>query len=140
MIRRPPRSTRTDTLFPYTTLFRSDLAKAAGLSRFHFHRVFKEATGLTPKAYATAERAARLRAALPHSATVTEAIYEAGDNSSSRFYSKSAALLGLTPTAQRKSEERRVGNRSVGTGCFRWWPYALTTNTFITIVISYTRE
>src|SRR3546814_14736723 len=26
MIRRPPRSTRTDTLFPYTTLFRSDLA------------------------------------------------------------------------------------------------------------------
>src|SRR3546814_16156527 len=28
MIRRPPRSTRTDTLFPYTTLFRSSIAKA----------------------------------------------------------------------------------------------------------------
>src|SRR3546814_12851297 len=78
-----------------------DLAQAAGLSRFHFHRVFREATGLTPKAYATAERAARLRAALPHSATVTEAIYDAGYNSSSRFYSKSAELLGLTPTAYR---------------------------------------
>src|SRR3546814_17967519 len=29
MIRRPPRSTRTDTLFPYTTLFRSDVSKEA---------------------------------------------------------------------------------------------------------------
>src|SRR3546814_1172276 len=103
MIRRPPRSTPTDTLFPYTTLCR---AQAAGLSRFHFHRVFKEATGLTPKAYATAERAARLRAALPHSATVTEAIYDAGYNSSSRFYSKSAELLGMTPTAYRAGDRK----------------------------------
>src|SRR3546814_3111284 len=30
MIRRPPRSTRTDTLFPYTTLFRSDIAFQIG--------------------------------------------------------------------------------------------------------------
>src|SRR3546814_4976405 len=34
MIRRPPRSTRTDTLFPYTTLFRSISAKHAQASRF----------------------------------------------------------------------------------------------------------
>src|SRR3546814_15874482 len=33
MIRRPPRSTRTDTLFPYTTLFRSMLPPAVGASR-----------------------------------------------------------------------------------------------------------
>lgn len=78
-----------------------DLARAAGLSRFHFHRVFKQATGLTPKAYATAQRAARLREALPHSTTVTEAIYDAGYNSSSRFYAKSTELLGMTPTAYR---------------------------------------
>jgi len=77
------------------------LAEAVGLSRFHFHRVFKQATGLTPKAYATAERARRLRAALPRSATVTEAIYDAGYNSSSRFYAKSTALLGMTPSAYR---------------------------------------
>jgi AraC family transcriptional regulator, regulatory protein of adaptative response / methylated-DNA-[protein]-cysteine methyltransferase len=77
------------------------LAEAAGLSRFHFHRVFKEATGLTPKAYATAHRAARLREALPRSTTVTEAIYDAGYNSSSRFYAKSTELLGMTPTAYR---------------------------------------
>jgi AraC family transcriptional regulator of adaptative response/methylated-DNA-[protein]-cysteine methyltransferase len=78
-----------------------DLAQGAGLSRFHFHRVFKETTGLTPKAYATAERAARLRAGLGRSATVTEAIHDAGYNSSSRFYSKSTKLLGMTPTAYR---------------------------------------
>src|SRR3546814_13965108 len=35
MIRRPPRSTRTDTLFPYTTLFRSDQALVAALGRGH---------------------------------------------------------------------------------------------------------
>lgn len=78
-----------------------ELAQTAGLSRFHFHRVFKETTGLTPKAYGMAQRAARLREALPRSATVTEAIYDAGYNSSSRFYSKSAELLGMTPTAYR---------------------------------------
>src|SRR3546814_3269287 len=33
MIRRPPRSTRTDTLFPYTTLFRSDSSVAASSMR-----------------------------------------------------------------------------------------------------------
>src|SRR3546814_13937997 len=40
MIRRPPRSTRTDTLFPYTTLFRSDAVAGAWLrQRLHFHQV-----------------------------------------------------------------------------------------------------
>src|SRR5690348_9294490 len=37
------------------------LAEAAGMSRFHFHRVFKAVTGLTPKAYAAAQRARRVR-------------------------------------------------------------------------------
>ena len=78
-----------------------DLARAVGLSRFHFHRVFKKATGLTPKAYATAQRAQRLREGLGRSATVTEAIYDAGYNSSSRFYAKSTELLGMTPSAYR---------------------------------------
>lgn len=78
-----------------------ELARGAGLSRFHFHRVFKKATGLTPKAYATALRAQRLREGLGRSATVTEAIYDAGYNSSSRFYAKSTELLGMTPSAYR---------------------------------------
>lgn len=77
------------------------LACAAGLSRFHFHRLFKQHTGLTPKAYATAHRDATLRRALPQRATVTEAIYEAGFNSNSRFYEKSSQTLGMAPQSFR---------------------------------------
>jgi AraC family transcriptional regulator of adaptative response/methylated-DNA-[protein]-cysteine methyltransferase len=78
-----------------------DLAKAAGMSRFHFHRVFKATTGVTPKAYADAHRAARVRDELTRSGTVTEAIYGAGFNSSGRFYAAASDLLGMTPTAFR---------------------------------------
>ncbi len=74
------------------------LAAAAGMSRFHFHRIFKAATGVTPKAYAAAHRAERMREELPRSATVTEAIYDAGYNSSGRFYAAASEILGMTPT------------------------------------------
>jgi AraC family transcriptional regulator of adaptative response/methylated-DNA-[protein]-cysteine methyltransferase len=78
-----------------------DLAAAVGLSRFHFHRVFKAVTGLTPRTYAAAHRGERLRKRLPKSASVTEAIYESGFNSSGRFYADAPTLLGMTPTAFR---------------------------------------
>src|SRR3546814_5193904 len=42
MIRRPPRSTRTDTLFPYTTLFRSDLPGAMDAAREYDSKVLIE--------------------------------------------------------------------------------------------------
>jgi len=74
------------------------LAAEAGLSPFHFHRVFKSVTGLTPKAYADARRAERVRQALGETGTITEAIYDAGFNSGGRFYEKSAQVLGMTPT------------------------------------------
>ncbi len=77
------------------------LAAAAGLSRFHFHRVFKTITGVTPKAYAAAHRAERVREELPRSPTVTDAIYGAGFNSSGRFYATSSQVLGMTPTSFR---------------------------------------
>jgi AraC family transcriptional regulator of adaptative response/methylated-DNA-[protein]-cysteine methyltransferase len=73
------------------------LAKAAGMSRFHFHRIFRAVTGVTPKAYADANRAQRVRAALASSGSVTEAIYDAGFNSSGRFYAASSDMLGMTP-------------------------------------------
>jgi AraC family transcriptional regulator, regulatory protein of adaptative response / methylated-DNA-[protein]-cysteine methyltransferase len=73
------------------------LAKAAGLSRFHFHRVFTQIAGLTPKAYAMAHRADRTRQALSRRHTVTEAIYEAGFNSNGRFYAESSRMLGMAP-------------------------------------------
>jgi AraC family transcriptional regulator, regulatory protein of adaptative response / methylated-DNA-[protein]-cysteine methyltransferase len=77
------------------------LANRAGLSIYHFHRVFKAITGLTPKEYAAAHRAKRLRRTLGKSGTVTEAIYDAGYNSSGRFYETSNEVLGMTPSNYR---------------------------------------
>lgn len=74
------------------------LAKSAGMSRFHFHRVFKTATGITPKAYVAARRRQRIRESLAHSTTVTTAIYDGGFNSNGRFYSAASKLLGMTPS------------------------------------------
>jgi AraC family transcriptional regulator of adaptative response/methylated-DNA-[protein]-cysteine methyltransferase len=73
------------------------LAAACGMSRFHFHRIFKTHTGITPKAYAAAQRAERVKQGLARAPTVTEAIYAAGFNSSGRFYATSTEVLGMTP-------------------------------------------
>jgi AraC family transcriptional regulator of adaptative response/methylated-DNA-[protein]-cysteine methyltransferase len=79
------------------------LAEAAGISPFHFHRLFKSITGLTPKAYAAAHRASRMRERLAvGDMSVTEAIYDAGFNSNSRFYETSSDVLGMTPTAYKR--------------------------------------
>lgn len=78
------------------------LAEQAGMSRFHFHRVFKAVTGITPKAYAQAVRASRARQELDQGRSVTDAIYEAGFNSSGRFYESVPGILGMTPTEFRQ--------------------------------------
>jgi AraC family transcriptional regulator of adaptative response/methylated-DNA-[protein]-cysteine methyltransferase len=77
------------------------LAKPTGLSAFHFHRVFKAVTGLTPKQYAAAHRASRVRNELNRGGSVAEAIFDAGYNASSRFYEASNQLLGMTPSSYR---------------------------------------
>jgi AraC family transcriptional regulator of adaptative response/methylated-DNA-[protein]-cysteine methyltransferase len=97
----------------------NDLASAVGRSPSHFHRLFKATTGLTPKDYADAHRATRIREGLMNSHSVTEAIYDAGFNSSGRFYEKSTDMLGMTPTQYRSggaNEEIRfaVGESSLG--------------------------
>jgi AraC family transcriptional regulator of adaptative response/methylated-DNA-[protein]-cysteine methyltransferase len=80
----------------------ADLARRAGLSPYHFHRVFKSVTGVTPRDYAAAHRSRRVRDELQkRSKTVTEAIYDAGFNSGGRFYETSGQLLGMTPTDYR---------------------------------------
>jgi AraC family transcriptional regulator, regulatory protein of adaptative response / methylated-DNA-[protein]-cysteine methyltransferase len=78
-----------------------ELADRAGLSAYHLHRLFKRVTGLTPKAYAAAHRAQRVRQQLARSGTVTDAIYGAGYNSNARFYGESNQVLGMTPTKYR---------------------------------------
>jgi AraC family transcriptional regulator of adaptative response/methylated-DNA-[protein]-cysteine methyltransferase len=97
----------------------SDLAKAVGLSTSYFHRLFKAATGLTPKDYASALRAGRVRENLIRGQSVTEAIYEAGFNSGGHFYEKAKNMLGMTPSRYRAGgagEDMRfaVGQSSLG--------------------------
>ncbi len=75
----------------------NELADAAGLSSFHFHRVFKAVTGLTPKGYAAAHRSRRVRQRLADGDSVTDALYDAGFNSNSRFYEAADQLLGMKP-------------------------------------------
>ncbi len=77
------------------------LAAAAGYSPHHFHRLFHRATGVTPAAYARAERARRAERALQETGTVTEAVYEAGYSGPARFYANAADRLGMTPTRWR---------------------------------------
>ncbi len=80
------------------------LAEQAQMSPYHFHRVFKAETGVTPKAYASAYRARKLREELSApDAMVTDAIYGAGFNSNSRFYETSDQLLGM------RAREYRAG-------------------------------
>lgn len=96
-----------------------ELAEAVGRSPTYFHRVFKAGVGLTPKNYATAHRAMKVRQELASGNSVTDAIYGAGFNSSGRFYEKSTTMLGMTPSRYRNGgtdEEIRfaVGQTSLG--------------------------
>lgn len=78
------------------------LAGNVGMSTFHFHRTFKSIIGLTPTEYAAAHRSKRVKASLERSNTVTDAIYDAGFNSSGRFYENSNQVLGMTPSKFRE--------------------------------------
>lgn len=78
-----------------------ELAAQAGLSPWHFHRVFKAATGLTPRSYASARRAEKVREQLLQGKSVTETLYASGFNSSGRFYEAANGMLGMSPTAFR---------------------------------------
>ena len=82
------------------------LADAVGRSPSYFHRMFKAATGVTPKDYAIAQRAAKVRQGLASCNSVTEAIYDAGFNSSGRFYEKSTdhARHDSIPVPRRRGE------------------------------------
>ncbi len=92
----------------------SELARAADLSPSHFHRLFKAVAGVTPKAYASARRAARVREELGRAGSVTKAIYGAGFNSNGRFYANSTATLGMTPGRYRAGGEREALRFAVG--------------------------
>ena len=95
------------------------LASAVGLSPSHLQRVFKEATGVTPKGYANALRAKKLRSSLVHGRSVTNALLESGFQSVGPFHAASRQLLGMTASAFRnggagESIRFAVGECSLG--------------------------
>lgn len=77
------------------------LAAEVGISRFHFHRVFKGVLGITPGEYADAVRRQRLTEGLEAGRPVAEAVYGAGYGSLSRVYERVRHVLGMTPAARR---------------------------------------
>jgi AraC family transcriptional regulator of adaptative response/methylated-DNA-[protein]-cysteine methyltransferase len=96
-----------------------DLAATAGLSPGYFHRLFKAATGLTPRGYAAARRAGRVREELARGGGVTRAVYDAGFGSTGRFYAAANDMLGMSPSRYRAGgadEDLRfaVGQCSLG--------------------------
>lgn len=92
----------------------SELAARAEMSPSHFHRVFKSVTGLTPRAYAAANRGRRVQEALRGNGTVTDAIYGAGYGSNGRFYAESDGVLGMTPSAYRSGGRDAVIRFAIG--------------------------
>ena len=79
----------------------ADLAGTVGYSPTHFQRVFKRATGLSPAAYARALRDERARDALSEGGRVTDAVYDAGFETASRFYDSMQGRLGMSASAWR---------------------------------------
>lgn len=119
----PPRATREAALVARAcraieqaeeTPSLADLAAEASLSRHHFHRLFRRLAGVTPKAYAAAHRQTRVQASLAAGAPVTSAIYDAGFNSSGRFYAAADGMLGMTPSHYRAGGAGEAINHASG--------------------------
>ena len=97
-----------------TAISLNDLANKAGLSSYYFHRLFKSVTGLTPKDYAAAHRAKKIRHELNKDTSVTDAIFDAGYNSNSRFYEKSTQMLGMTPSNYKAGGSNTILRFAIG--------------------------
>lgn len=80
----------------------AELAQRAGLSPHHLHRVFKAATGVTPRQYSARVRDARVETALARGAAVTTALHGAGFSSSGRFYATAPAKRAMPPARARR--------------------------------------
>ena len=80
----------------------ADLSKRVGVSPFHLQRLFKRATGLSPREYQSARRMQHVKRGLRKGDDVTTALYDAGFGSPSRLYEKSTQQLGMTPGSYRR--------------------------------------
>src|SRR3546814_19350999 len=119
MIRRPPRSTRTDTLFPYTTLFRSNIRvvrERASVAMIDADR----SLGHPPSVMAMQLALAKAKAsgigvvAVAHSNHFGAAGY-------STLMAAREGVCGMSATNAGRAEERRVGKECGSTCRSRWW-------------------
>lgn len=92
----------------------AELAARVAMSPFHFHRLFKQVTGLTPHAWQKALRAKRLREQLNEGEGVTRAVFEAGYQSGSNFYQQANEVLGMTAKQYRQGGARATIQFVVG--------------------------
>src|SRR3546814_14884699 len=118
MIRRPPGSTRTDTLFPYTTLFRSaferhDGGRIAGKALLRKGIHLKEGNGV----HIICSSLSRQHSYSPCSASCSCSI-----STATSFDRRGSLWLSTCPSGSARSEERRVGKECVSTCRSRWWP------------------
>lgn len=80
----------------------AELSQRVGVSPFHLQRLFKRATGLSPREYQSARRMQHVKHGLRKGDDVTTALYDAGFGSPSRLYEKSGQQLGMTPGTYRR--------------------------------------
>lgn len=99
------------------------LAGQLAMSPFHFHRLFKSVTGMTPKAWQQAWRAQRLREALEQGIPVTRAALAAGFPDSSSYYRQADAALGMTASQFRRGGAATVVTWTTGDCALglAWW-------------------
>jgi AraC family transcriptional regulator of adaptative response/methylated-DNA-[protein]-cysteine methyltransferase len=116
------------------------LAAAAALSAYHFHRVFRKVTGLTPKAYAAAHRAGRLRTELARTRTITDAAYAAGFNSSGGFYANARTTLGMSAKVFRKAGEGERVSFALAHSALGWVLVAATAKGICEIALGDERQ
>ncbi|MCU0481794.1 MAG: bifunctional DNA-binding transcriptional regulator/O6-methylguanine-DNA methyltransferase Ada [Anaerolineae bacterium] len=82
-----------------------ELGEKFNMSPYHLQRVFKRLVGISPRQYADSYRQGRLKSALKNGATATDAVYDAGYNTSSQVYEQTHQLLGMTPIHYRNGAD-----------------------------------
>jgi AraC family transcriptional regulator of adaptative response/methylated-DNA-[protein]-cysteine methyltransferase len=90
------------------------LAAEAGMSRFHFHRTFRELTGVTPKAYQAEVRRKRMQDTLAAAPSVTHGVYDAGFAPGGRFYATAQDTIGMTPRTFRNGGAGMTIHAAIG--------------------------